>query len=93
MGADQSWRIVFVRLQSCFYCSRRLRFPKVEDRREVGCFAAVSLGKAVVEHKAQAHSEGFLHTSLLLSTAMRDAPMYFRKGSVRHLANEMYSAV
>jgi hypothetical protein len=51
------------------------------------------LGKAVVEHKAQTRFEGFLHTSLLLSTEIRDAPGYFREGRVRHLAIAMYSAV
>jgi hypothetical protein len=51
------------------------------------------VGNAVVEHKAQTRFEGFLHTSLLLSTEMRDAPMYFRDGRVRHLATAMYSAV
>ena len=52
-----------------------------------------SLGNAVVEHKAQTRFEGFLHTFLLLSTAMCDAPVYFREGLVRHLAIAMYSAV
>jgi phage terminase large subunit len=52
-----------------------------------------STGNAVVEHKAQTRFEGFLHTSLLLSTTMCDAPGYFREDLVRHLAIAMYSAI
>ena len=52
-----------------------------------------SVGNAVVEHKAQTRFEGFLHTSLLLSTTMCDAPGYFREDLVRHLAIAMYSAI
>jgi hypothetical protein len=51
------------------------------------------LGNAVVEHKAQTHFEGLLQASRFLSTEMRDAPMYFKDGRVRHLATAMYSAV
>jgi hypothetical protein len=51
------------------------------------------LGNAVVEHKAQTHFEGLLQASRFLSTEMRDAPMYFKDGHVRHLATAMYNAV
>jgi hypothetical protein len=84
---------VFIRLQSCFYCSRRLRFPKVEDRREIGCFAVVSLGKAVVEHKAQRHFEGLLLPSLFIAKAYCAAHEVPKKTIVPHIENEMYIAV
>jgi len=48
---------------------------------------------AVVEHKAQTHFEGFLHSFLLLSTEVCDAGLYFRRGQVRHISIAKYRAV
>jgi len=45
-----------------------------------------------VEHKAQTHFENFLHSSRLLSAKESDAPLYFIRGRVRHIATAMYSA-
>ena len=67
-----------------------------EGRRPLGGMLLLqpsSLVIVVVEHKAQTHFEGLLHSFLLLSIGTRGAPLYFREGHVRQVATAMYSAV
>ena len=66
----------FFVLSSRDSCSRRLRFPTVEDRQEVGCFAVVFTGIAVVEHKAQTHNGCFSLVSRLFLAIYLGAHMY-----------------
>jgi len=76
-----------------FFAAAGCAFWRSKTGERVAVRQPSSLGNAVVEHKAQTRFEGFLHTSLLLSTAMYDAPWHFKEGLVRHLAIEMYSAI